>query len=64
MLRFGEELLEILLPNGGEGVRAVATGLVGFGEEDRLAVFYALDLGFEKVLIRGIDQVIGGIDGD
>src|SRR5581483_1943270 len=41
-LGFGEELDQVLLPDGGGGVGSVAAGLVGDGDEDELCVRHAL----------------------
>jgi len=41
--RFFEELDEVGLPEGGQGVGAVAAGFVGDGEEDELCVWHVVD---------------------
>ena len=45
MLRRGlvEELDEVVLPDGGHGVGAVAAGFVGDGDEDKLCVRHVVD---------------------
>ena len=63
LLRLPEQFLEIVLPNRGQGVRAVAAGLVAEGDHDGFAAFHADNLPFENAEFGGIDEIVGRIDG-
>ena len=64
MLRFGfgEEFDEIVLPDGGGGVGAVAAGLVGDGDEDELCVRHLFGEFFGDAKLGWVDEVVGGVD--
>ena len=53
-----------MFPDGGESVGAVAAGLVGGGKDDGFGVGEAFDLALEDAELRGIDEVVGGVDGE
>ena len=62
LLSFLQKFREVLLPNGGEGVGAVAAGLVGRGHDDGFAVFDAFDFAFEHAQFGRIDQIVRKVD--
>src|ERR1700733_5325918 len=57
-----EEVDEVLLPDGGVGMRSVAAGGVGDGVEDELCVGHLRDHPFCDAKLRWIDEVVGGVD--
>src|SRR6185437_9770866 len=59
---FGEEFDEVVLPDGGLGVGAVAVGLVGDGDEDELRVRHFPGELFGDAELGRIDVVVGGVD--
>lgn len=61
-LGFGEELNEVLLPDGGGGVGAVAVSLIGDGDEDELGVRHLLGEFFGDAELGWVDEVVGGTD--
>jgi len=62
LFRLGEEVDEVLLPDGGVGVGAVAAGGVGDGDKDELCVGHLRDHLFCDTKLRGIDEIVGGVD--
>ena len=58
----GHEVDEVLLPDDGLGVGAVAAGGVGDGDEDELRVGHAGDHLFGDAELGRVDEVVGGVD--
>ena len=58
----GEEVDEVLLPDGGLGVGAVTAGGVGDGDEDEFGVRHLRDDFFGDAQLGRIDEVVGGVD--
>src|ERR1700683_2383662 len=61
-LRGLEQLREVLLPNSGPGVGAMAMRLFRSGQQYEAAVPDAFDFAFGDAKFRRIDEVIGGVD--
>ena len=61
-LGFGEELDEVILPDVGLSVGAVAAGFGGRGDVDELAARDSLDLLLADTEVGRIDEVVGGVD--
>ncbi len=59
---FGEKLREILFPDSGQTMRAVAAGLVCDGYQDEATISYFLDLRFGDAKFRRMDLIIGGVN--
>jgi hypothetical protein len=57
----GQELLQVLLPHHGHGMRAVSARLRAQGDDDRPPPRHALDLALQDAELRWIDEVVGGI---
>src|SRR5579862_7485425 len=55
----GEEILQIVLPHGGMGVRAMAKSFFGDWEEDKLAVFHASDFTFRDAEFGRVNEIVG-----
>ena len=60
--RFVEELHQLIFPERGKGVAAVAAGFVAHWHDDGAAVRDALDLALEDTELGRVDQVVGKID--
>ena len=59
---FFEQLHQLIFPQAGDGVAAVAARFVAEWNHDRAAVRHALDLALEDPELGRIDQVVGRID--
>src|ERR1700722_20366433 len=59
--RSHQEFLQVLLPERGPGVGAMAVSLLGSRDQHKAAVFYPLDLALCYSQLRGVDEIIGGI---
>ena len=64
LLRFGggEQLLEVLLPHCGPGVRAVSVRLIRCGQQHEARLPHPFDLALGDAELRRIDEIVGGID--
>ena len=60
--RLLQQLDEVVFPDGGLGVGAVAAGCVGGGDEDELGVRHLLDQLLGDAQLRRVDEVVGGVD--
>ena len=58
----GEEVGEVLLPDGGLGVGAVAASGIGDGDEDELGVGYLCDHFFCDAQLGWVDEIVGRVD--
>ena len=54
-----QQVLQILLPYRCPGMRAVAMGLVGDGNQDEPSFFHALDFAFGNAEFRRVDKIVG-----
>ena len=61
-LRGLQQLRQILLPHRGPGMRAMAVGLVGGGQQHEAPVLHAFDFALRDPKLRRIDEIIGGVD--
>ena len=64
LFRFLEQLHQLIFPQAGDGVAAVAARFVAEWNHDRAAVRHTLDLALEDAELGRIDQVVGRIDGE
>ena len=62
--RFLEQLHQLIFPQRGKCVAAVAARFVARRNHDRASLRDALDLALENAELGRIDQVVGGIDGE
>src|SRR5437762_13146012 len=63
-LRPLQQLFQIPLPDRRNRVRAVAACLVADRNHDDAAALDAFDLTLDDSQLRGIDEIVGGVDGD
>lgn len=61
-LGLGEEVDEVLLPDDGVGVGAMASSGVGDGDVDEFGVRHLLDHLFGYAKFRRVDEVVSGVD--
>src|SRR5213082_4200583 len=62
LLCFLEQPHQLILPESRNGVTAVTAGFVAQRNQHRAALWHPFDLALEDPELRGIDQIVGGID--
>src|SRR2546422_7023868 len=59
---FFEQFRQVLLPQGGARMRAVAARFIADGKQNEARILYSLDFAFGHAQLGRIDKVVRGID--
>jgi hypothetical protein len=59
MLRFVQQILQVLLPDRGPGMRSVAVGLLRSWQQSEFSVLHLFDLTLGDAQFRRINKVVG-----
>src|SRR6059058_1798345 len=64
LLCFLEQPHQLIFPESRNGVTAVTAGFVAQRNQHRAALWHALDFALQDPELRGVDHIVGRIDGE
>src|SRR5438874_11901685 len=64
LLCFLEQAHQLIFPESRKGVTAVTAGFVAQRNQHCAALWHALDFALQDSELRGVDHLVGGIDGE